>query len=433
MTLLANEDLERSVIGALLIDPDQLPDVRASLASESFTGAFERVAYTTIATLSDKGVTIDFLTVADECEKQMPTGNWLTYLANLSRSVPSAVNVLAYAKGVSDYAWLRRIYQAGEQVCRSVTGGGDLADRIASAQEAVSDVMSADYQPMVTDAKQALRAWIDDLSARADGHASSGLMTGFNELDDLSTGFQPGELIILAARPGCGKTVLALQIAGQAIHENRSVLFFSLEMQTHEMISRLASCQTRIPHRAIKTADLHRNQWDMITSFVTSTQDKRLFTCDKGDQSIDQIRAQARAQRNKTGVDLVVVDYLQLVRGEGESDTVRVSNVSRGLKAMAKELNCPVIALSQFSRAVEQRADGRPRLSDLRSSGQIEQDADFVMFLHRADASAVELIVEKNRHGKTGSAWLAPRFDCMRFDPGSEPVIETKQRRGLEF
>lgn len=424
-------ELEQAVIGGLLIDPDQYPDVCVHLTPGSFVGGFEREAYTTIATLCDKGARIDFLTVAEECEKSRPTGEWLIYLANLQKNTPSAANVVSYAKGVAEIAYLRRMYAIGADLCRAAMGPGDVATRTASAQTALSEALAIDTHTGPIDTRKALQDWYQSLTHN---RGANGLASGFMDLDVLTTGFHPGELVILAARPGVGKTVLALQIAANAILGGRSVMFFSLEMQTSELISRLAACQTGVSHHAIKTGDLSSRQWIQLGDFATETAERRLYISDKPDQHISAIRAQARSQKNRTGLDLVIVDYLQLAHGDGESDTVRVGAVSRGLKALAKELNCPVLALSQFSRSVEQRADGRPRLSDLRSSGQIEQDADLVMFLHRAGERSTELIVEKNRHGRTGHLWLEPMFHEMKFIPGVEPLQEpVKPSKGLEW
>lgn len=429
--MLHNVELEQAVIGGLLIDPDQWPEVWPYVASDSFVGAFEREAYTTIEAMFGKGVRIDFLTVADECEKNRPTGEWLIYLAKLEKNTPSAANLVSYAKALSEYTYLRKLHAAGSDLCRAAIGPGDLASRTGAAQTALGVALALNVHTGPVDTKKALQDWYQSLTQN---HGANGLASGFMDLDILTTGFHPGELVILAARPGVGKTVLALQIAANAILIGRSVMFFSLEMQTSELISRLAACQTGVSHHAIKTGDLNSRQWIQLGDFATETAERRLYISDKPDQHISAIRAQARSQKNRTGLDLVIVDYLQLAHGDGETDTVRVGAVSRGLKALAKELNCPVLALSQFSRSVEQRADGRPRLSDLRSSGQIEQDADLVMFLHRAGERNTELIVEKNRHGRTGHLWLEPMFHEMKFIPGVEPLQEpVKPSKGLEW
>lgn len=431
---LYNLELEAAVIGSILIDPYCLPDVMASLPTESFYSPENRSAYTVIAGLYQNGSEIDFLTVSDKLNEQHPGHDWLTMLATLARNVPSSANVLTYANAVRQYHYLRKVYFAGEEVCRSALSDGDLSERIAAAQTAVGQVLNLEVGKGVVSTKEALKEWIEHLST-AHERSGSGLSTGFAQLDDITLGFKPGELIILAARPGQGKTVFALQIAGHAVKAGHGVLFFSLEMQTRELISRLVSCQSGTMFRNIQTGDLDAEQWERITQCITAVQDKGLYIDDRGDQNIDELRAVARSEHNKHHIDLVVVDYLQLVNGDGESDVVRVGNVSKNLKAMAKELNCPVLALSQFSRSVEQRADGRPKLSDLRSSGQIEQDADVVMMLHKADDQTTELIIEKNRHGRTGSVWLTPRFEYMRFSPGQEPVRieEQPKKRGMQF
>lgn len=436
---LYSHEFEQAVIGAILIDPDILPDIQARLPPESFYSAMDRLAYTTIATLSQKGSQIDFLTVSDELEKDHPGHQWMNYLASVASHTPSTLNALAYADGVRQYAYLRQVHEAGLVVCRSVASSGDLATKIAAAQEAVRRVLELDIGKGPIGPKAALREWMDHLSYVHENNGISGLSTGFPQLDDLTSGMKPGELHILAARPGQGKTVWALQAALDVVRQGKSVLIFSLEMQSRELIARLASCATGTYFRNIQTADLCPEQWQSITAFVGDMTQRNFYIDDRGGLSIEEIRAVARSHRNKVGVDLVVIDYLQLAAGQGESDVVRVGNVSRGCKEMAKELNCPVLALSQFSRAVEQRQDGRPKLSDLRSSGQIEQDADVVMMLHRVDDQCTEMMIEKNRHGQTGSVWLKPEFHRMRFTPGSAPVADTPEpeprqyKKGLRF
>ena len=415
-------ELEQSVIGSILIDPDTLPDIRASVPPESFYSGLERVAYTTIAVMAENGSQIDFLTVSNELEKNHPGHDWLTYLATVAKNVPSTANAITYAVGIRQYHYLRRLYQAGQDVSQAVLIDGNLSEKVAAAQKAVHRVLELEAGKGPQDTKTVLRQWLSHLETVQANDGVSGLSTGFSELDDMTHGMKPGELHILAARPGQGKTILALQIGYQVASKSLAVLIFSLEMQARELISRLASCATGTYYRNIQTGDLDGLQWENISGFVEKASSMNLHIDDRPGLSIDEIRSVARAHRNKHGINLVIVDYLQLASGTGESDVVRVGSVSKGLKEMAKELDCPVLALSQFNRGVEQRSDGRPKLSDLRSSGQIEQDADVVAMLHRIDEHTTELIVEKNRHGRTGSVWLQPVFDRMRFSPGSAPV-----------
>jgi replicative DNA helicase len=415
-------ELEQSVIGSILIDPDTLPDIRASVPPESFYSGLERVAYTTIATMSENGSQIDFLTVSNELEKEHPGHDWLTYLATVAKNVPSTANVVTYAHGIRQYHYLRRLYQAGQEVSQAVLVDGSLSEKVAAAQKAVHRVLELEAGKGPQDSKTVLRQWLAHLETVHANDGVSGLSSGISDLDDMTHGMKPGELHILAARPGQGKTILALQIGYHCASRSLAVLIFSLEMQARELFSRLASCATGTYYRNLQTGDLDGLQWENITGFVEKASTMNLHIDDRPGLSIDEIRSVARAHRNKHGIHLVIVDYLQLASGTGESDVVRVGSVSKGLKEMAKELDCPVLALSQFNRGVEQRSDGRPKLSDLRSSGQIEQDADVVAMLHRIDDNCTELIVEKNRHGRTGSVWLQPVFDRMQFKPGLPPI-----------
>lgn len=422
--MLYNEHFETAVIGGLLIDPELFPDVRGMVSAKDFRNEACALAFETMCKLADANQTIDFMVVADELEKVVPRGTWLMDLATLQRNTPSTANLAAYTNGVAEYSTLRRLHDAGQEVCRTCFDPNlQTSEKIARAQQSVLDLMNLKGRKGPKTAKEALSEWYQHLEYCHDSQGGlTGVSTGFVELDDMTHGLHGGELDIIAARPGQGKTVIALNITATMLRAGLRVLFFSLEMQARELIGRLASNMTGTFYRNIQTADLDQNQWSNLTSFVSSVRESGLFVDDDGDLTIADMRARARAQAAKTGVDLVVVDYLQLVSGPGENETIKVGNVSRGLKAMAKELDCPVIALAQLNRSIEQRTDSTPRLSDLRQSGQIEQDADAVMFLHRHDEHHTELIVEKLRHGQPGSVWLRPQFHLMRFVPG-EPVV----------
>lgn len=428
---LHNEHLEAAVIGGLLIDHDLLADVRGLISAGDFRNEACALAFETMCKLADANQAIDFMVVADELEKVAPRGTWLMDLAQLQRNTPSTANLAAYTNGVAEYSTLRRLHDAGQEVCRTCFDPTlQTSEKIARAQQSVLDLMKLKGRKGPKSAKEALSEWYQHLEYC---HESQGWLTGhstgFAELDEMTHGLHGGELDVIAARPGQGKTVIALNITATMLRAGLRVLFFSLEMQARELIGRLASNMTGTFYRNIQTADLDQEQWANLTNFVTHVRDSGLFVDDDGDVTIADIRARARSQAAKTGVDLVIVDYLQLVNGTGENETIKVGNVSRGLKAMAKELDCPVIALAQLNRGIEQRTDSKPRLSDLRQSGQIEQDADAVMFLHRHDDHHTELVVEKLRHGQPGSVWLRPQFHFMRFTPGEPfvaPVVEKR-------
>ncbi len=436
MADLYNLDLEAAVIGGLLIDPQTLADVRALVTPGDFHNETHRAVYAVLCDLADRCVPVDFMVAADELEKTAPRGTWLVDLAVMQRNTPSAANILSYVNGVAEYSTLRKLHDAGQDVCRTCFDPYlATSEKIARAQQNVLDLLNVKGRKGPKSARESLSEWYQHLEYCHESHGGlTGISTGFSALDEMTFGLHGGELDILAARPGNGKTVLALNITAACLRAGLRVLFFSLEMQARELVGRLASNMTGTFYRNLQTADLCQEQWANVTGFVATIRNSGLFVDDDGDVSIADIRARARSQASKTGVDLVIVDYLQLVNGVGENETIKVGSVSRGLKAMAKEMDCPVLALSQLNRGLETRTDPRPKLSDLRQSGQIEQDADMVMFLHRHDEHHTELIVEKLRHGQPGSVWLEPQFHIMRFVPGALFIPEPpqKQQRGFK-
>ena len=439
MSELYNTDLEQAVIGGLLIEPELLAEIRAIIGEKDFYSQAYREVFAKMIAMDDSQQPVDFMVVADELEKTSPTGNWLVELAELQRNTPSTANLKAYANKVAEYSTLRKMHDAGQDVCRVCFDATMLvSEKIARGQQLVLDLMKVNGRKGPKTAKEALTEWYQHLEyCHGKEGGIIGHSTGNDDLDNMTSGLHGGELLILAARPGQGKTIKALNLSAAFIRQGLRVLFFSLEMQARELIGRLASNMSGTFYRNIQTADLDEHQWQRVTAFVTNVRESGLFVDDDGDVSIAEIRARARAQAAKTGVDLVIVDYLQLVGGTGENETIKIGSVSKGLKAMAKELDCPVLALSQLNRGIEQRQDARPRLSDLRQSGQIEQDADAVMFLHRHDDRHTELIVEKLRHGQPGSVWLEPQFSFMRFIPGAPyiPPVEEKKfaKRGMDL
>lgn len=431
MADLYNHDFEGAVIGGLMLEPQLSADINAIVGAGDFHNAAYALAFDVIAKLVDAGKPVDFMVVADECEKLSPRGDWLTQMATVARHTPSTANVLAYAQGVAEYSTLRKLHTAGQDVCRVCFDPAlEISEKIARAQQSVLGMMAGMGRKGAKNAKEALTEWYEHLRycSEADG-GLTGISWGLSVLDDMTSGMHGGELLILAARPGQGKTVSAIGIAAEQLRAKRNVMFFSLEMQARELIGRLASAMTGTFYKNIQTADLDAGQWQNLQRFVEWTRNSGLYIDDNGDLTIADIRARARAQAAKGGLDLVIVDYLQLVGGAGENETIKVGSVSRGLKQMAKELDCPVLALSQLNRGMENRPDPRPRLSDLRQSGQIEQDADAVLFLHRHDELHTELIVEKLRHGQPGSVWLEPQFHTMRFVEGRPFIPEQKEQK----
>lgn len=439
MSELFNHDFESSVIGGLLIDPALLCEVRGILGADDFHTTALATTYATLCKLVDEGVDGDFMVVADCLEKTNPGVEWLSMLATLQRNTPSTANIQTYAKHVAEYSTLRKLFRAGQEVCR-LCHEGDLTtqEKISRAQAATLDLIKVRDRRGPKEAKESLSEWLAYLEMCVElGGGITGLPSGFGELDELTSGFHGGELVVVGARPSNGKTAFALNICRTALNLGKTVLVFSLEMQARELIGRMASNATGIFYGKIRGANLERYDWQKVTEYVAHARALPFFIDDQGGLHITDIAARSRAIAAKHKVDLVVVDYIQLAQGEGETETVKIGKVSTGLKNLAKELDCPVLALSQLNREIEKRPEARPRNSDLRGSGQIEQDADTIMFLQPHDELHTELIVSKNRAGKKDSVWLEPRLEFMRFIPGAPfiaPTVEPrKYKRGMEL
>lgn len=434
MSELFNHDLELAVLGGLLTDPGQCADVAAVMAEESLHSLRARQAYATLQGMASETPAVDFLAVSDRLETIAPAGDWTVWLAEVMRNTPSAANVTHYAARVEEYATLRKLDAAGRTVCQSCHDPAmTVSEKIARAQQSVLDLIKAKTDRGLKAAKQSLRDWYDQLDRVFNSESGlTGLSTGFPDIDDATGGMHGGELLVFAGRPKQGKTILALNIAQAVLNQGKAVAVFSLEMPSFQLINRMASNAANIPFHLIKDPKkLEDFQWSRLNDYVAKTQGLPFFIDDGSDVTIADIRARCRAMAAKGPLDFVVVDYLQLVNASGETDALRIGSVSTGLKRMAKELNVPVLALAQMNRSIEIRTDARPKLSDLRGSGQIEQDADAIFFLHTVDEGKTELICEASRHSQKGSFWLDQYFGYMRFQPGSEyfpPAPEPKKQ-----
>lgn len=435
---LYNLDFESSVIGSLLIDSTLYGEVSAMVTAESFYFENNGAALRGIGALIEDRQPVDAFTLSDLLEKTNPTGAWLETLAMMARNVHSTANVTAYAKGVAEYDTLRRLNRAGQEVCRLCHDGTlTTQEKISRAQAATVDLIKIRDKRGPKVAKESLSEWLTHLERCVElGGGVTGLPTGFAQLDELTSGFHGGELVVLAARPSNGKTAFALNICQAVLNISKTVLVFSLEMQARELIGRMASNATSIFYGKVRGANLNDYDWRKVTEYVTHARGLPFFIDDQGGLHIADIMARSRAIATKQKIDLVVVDYIQLAQAEGENETTRIGRVSTGLKNLAKELDCPVLALSQLNREIEKRPEATPRNSDLRGSGQIEQDADTIMFLQPRDELHTELILGKNRSGRKDSVWLEPRLEFMRFLPGSPfiapPVEPKKYKRGME-
>lgn len=420
-----NDEAERSVLGAAMLDKEALFDVVELLHAEDFYNESHKEIFRAIADLYRKSAPVDVLTVAEELKKrnslEMTGGR--AYIAALSADVPSTSNAAEYAKIVSGKATLRNLISTADDIMqKSYEENMDTNVILDMAEREIFEIAQKGQKSDFTHIKDVLLENINiiDQMSQMEGNLT-GITTGFRDLDQLTSGLHRSDLIILAARPAMGKTAFALSVAQQAaIKGNASVMIFSMEMSKEQLGQRLLSMESRIDMQALKTGKLERRDWDQINMALDVLSRANINIDDTPGISIMEMKNKCRRLKAEKGLDLVVIDYLQLMSMEGkksESRTQEISTLSRNLKLLARELDCPVIVLSQLSRAPEQRPNHRPMLSDLRESGSIEQDADIVIFLYRDEyynedtdkPGECEVIVAKHRSGPTGTVdvtWL---------------------------
>ena len=415
-------EAEQSVLGAMLIDARCIPDVVESLTGEDFYLPANRDIYETIYTMFNFSATIDPVTVLDQMKLRgvYDENTSRNYILQLMEITPTAANVKEYVRIVKDKALLRRVYETAGDLTKLVQEGGETAQAVLDlAEQRIYAIRQGRNVQGLEPLSKILVDVFDRLQELSvSGSDVPGLATGFLDLDRTLTGFHPSELILLAARPGMGKTSFALNVllhAGK--FSGKTVVFFSLEMSREQLATRLISSEAFLDNKKLMTGKLSQDDWDKVTLASTALAHTTIYIDDNPSLSVADMNAKCR---RLDSLGLVVIDYLQLMTsagGTGNSGENRqqvVSDMSRMLKIMAKELNVPVICLSQLSRANEKRDDKRPMLSDLRESGAIEQDADIVLFLYRDDYynedsekhNIAECIVAKNRHGETGKVEL---------------------------
>ncbi len=420
-----NEEAERSALGAVMLNKEALLDVAEEVKPEDFYNESHKEIFDAIMTLYRENVAVDMLTVCEELSrrKALDMVGGRAYIATLTAEVPSTANAGEYAKIVSEKAMLRRLITAAEDI--TVKGYDD-----KMAAEDLLDYAEGDIFRIAQKRQRNDYAKIQDVlmknlkiidEAVQNKGKVIGLPTGFKELDEKTSGLHPSDLIIVAARPGMGKTAFALNIAQQsAVKSGASVMIFSLEMSQEQLGQRLIAMQARVESEKLKKGTLDLKDWDRINYALNELNNTKIVIDDTPGISIMEMRNKCRRLKAEQGLDLIVVDYLQLMTFDGRADSRQqeISALSRHLKLLAREMNCPVIVLSQLSRAPELRQDKRPMLSDLRESGSIEQDADIVMFLYRDDyynedtekPGVCEINLAKHRSGPTDRielTWVA--------------------------
>lgn len=391
---------ETAVIGGILRDPGRLDDLDLSVTD--FSDPICRNAWAAIQLLRNDGTPIDVVTVGQAIHD-------LPAVGQIMHDVPSAANIQAWAAEVKEQSAVRWLYRAGKEIQSIAEGKGTVEDKLSRAHaelEGLGRTQEAGYRSM----RETLLETVDYLDKRHQGY--QGVRTGFADLDDQITGLEPGDFVLLAARPSMGKTTLAMNIARNVANEG-TVAVHSLEMPAEQLQVRLLASEAKVSLSAMRAGRQSEDEWARISPATARLADLPIHIDDTGGLTIGELRARVRKLARQEALSLVIVDYLQLIHGDGENRTQEIRAISQGLKEMAKELRLPVIALSQLNRGLESRANKRPNPSDLRESGSLEQDADHIWFIYREEvyedtpnAGLAELIVAKQRNGPLGTVYL---------------------------
>lgn len=427
-------EAEQAVLGGLMLDNKTWDAIADRLVAEDFYRRDHQLIFEAIAELAARSEPCDAVTLSEWLERKGladETGG-LVYLAGLVRDTPSAANIRAYAEIVRERAMLRRLIAVGGEIAASAYNpeGRDASQLVDEAERRVFEIAESGrkgrsgFVPLRDD----LGTVIDrlDMLHQSQGEIT-GISTGFKNLDDMTAGLQPGDLIIVAGRPSMGKTTFAINIAeNAAFGANRPVGIFSMEMSREQLAFRMISSLGRVDQSALRRGPYRDEDWTRINSAIHQMKNAPIYIDDTGALTPTEVRARARRLKREHGLDLIVVDYLQLmqVSGTRENRATEISEISRSLKALAKELSVPVIALSQLNRSVEQRTDKKPVMSDLRESGAIEQDADLIMMIYREEVydpnstrkGIADIIITKQRNGPVGEIQLTFLGKYTRFE-----------------
>ena len=423
---------EQSVLGGMLLSKDAIADVVEVVRATDFYKPAHSTIFDVVVDLYGKGEPADPITVSAELTRLGEIGRvgGAPYLHTLLSSVPTAANAGFYARIVAEQAVLRRLVEAGTRIVQlgyGAAGTGGVDDVVDRAQQAVYDVTERRSSEDYTLLEELMQPTMDELEAIGSrGGAMSGVPTGFVDLDGLTNGLHPGQMIVIAGRPGLGKSTLGLDIARSAsIKHGLPSAIFSLEMSKTEITMRLLSAEARVPLHHMRSGTMTDDDWGRLARRMGEVAEAPLYIDDSPNLTMMEIRAKARRLRQRNDLQLIVIDYLQLMTGnkKAENRQQEVSELSRSLKLLAKELEVPVIAMSQLNRGSEQRTDKKPQISDLRESGSIEQDADMVILLHREDAyekespraGEADFIVAKHRNGPTATITVAFQGHYSRF------------------
>jgi len=430
-TLPANIDAERSVLGAILLNDECLEQVQEILIPEDFYSMQHKMIYEVILECAKNFKRIDLVTLQDELKKkdQLEDIGGVVYLIALQEDIPSLGLVEQHSKIIKEKAMLRELIESATGIITNCYAQDEksIAAVLDEAEKTIFQIANKRSNQSFVQLNIWLKKTFQHLSdIKSTSKGVTGIPSGYQKLDNMSSGFQNGDFIVLAARPSMGKTALSLSIVASAANQGYTVGFFSLEMSAEQLTLRLLSSESGIALHSIRNATITSEEWVEITNVAARLAENKIFIDDTAMLSIMELRARARKLKMEHGVQLIVVDYLQLLHSSRrhENRHQEVSEISRSLKALAKEIGVPIISLSQLSRAVDSRMDKRPMLSDLRESGAIEQDADLIMFLYRdivynpdaENPALTELIVGKQRNGPTGTVFLHFARELAKFE-----------------
>ena len=438
-------EAEQSLLGGLLIDNSALDQVADTISSKDFYRPDHRQIFIHILNLINDSNPADVITVAESLDKnsELASTGGIAYLGSLAENMPSVANIRGYAKIIRDNSILRNLISVGSNIVESafLPKGKDaqqLLDEMESKLFAIAESESnrlgyKDFQSIIVEV-------VRELEERGQNPGTvTGLSTGFTDLDNLTTGLHGGELVIIAGRPSMGKTALAMNIAeASGVDQNKAVAIFSMEMGSEQIVTRLLGSVAKVNQQKMRTGKMDEDDWAKIADGLGRLNEAPLFIDEGSALNSYELRARARRLHRSTegGLGLIVVDYIQLMSalgGQGENRATEISEISRSLKSLAKELNVPVVALSQLNRNVDSRPDKRPQMSDLRESGAIEQDADVIMFIYRdevynpdsADKGIAEIILAKQRSGPIGTVKLTFVGEFTRFENYANPGYES--------
>lgn len=424
-------EAEQSVIGAMLMDREAIISAMDIVVRDDFYSSQYGIIFESILEIFNEGKPVDIVVLQDKLrEKNVPPEvSSLEFVRDIITTVPTSANIKYYANIVRDKAVLRRLIKVSEGIANTCYAGNESVEEILAKTEKdifhlLENKGSSEFVPI----EQVARNVLDKIEqASRSKETVTGIPTGFVDLDYKTSGFQPSDLVLIAARPSMGKTAFVLNLVSHiAMQKNRPCIIFSLEMSKEQLVNRMLAMDTKIDSQKLRTGNLSDNDWEDLIGGVVNISNANLVIDDTPGISLNELRSKCRKMKLEQGLDIIIIDYLQLMTGSGKRTDNRqqeISDISRGLKALAREMKAPVIALSQLSRACETRPDHRPMLSDLRESGAIEQDADIVMFLYRDDyyhkdtehPNQAEVIIAKQRNGPIGTVNLLWKPEITRF------------------